>query len=85
MNEIDAAFYRLTVKQRDAAWQEVEALREVVRLAHEILTLQFHTIVWNRLTPEQIEAVDRALTADDSGARERRPTPDENGSEGVRS
>lgn len=30
LHEIDIAFYRLSVMQRDAAWREAEALREFI-------------------------------------------------------
>lgn len=58
----------------DATWQrfhevlvELEHLRSVVRLTHETLNLQFHTVTWNRLSAPQLAAVDRAL---DNGREE---------------
>jgi hypothetical protein len=39
MAEIDAAFYRLTVAQRDAAWAEIERLRFALKTASDQLAM----------------------------------------------
>ena len=61
---------------------EIDALRSVVREAHDAFVLTFHGVVWNRLTPDQIEAVDRALNPAASGLNHAPPDPVDSGSGG---